>query len=90
MADSYRGMECFSSKGGRKDELFQENYLYETIYIRFICDLNFFINYSKLSEIYLNRESWNLLIGNIFIYRIYFLEFVKYFRYYLKIKDNYK
>ena len=45
MADSYRGMECFSSKGGRKDELFQENYLYETIYIRFICDLNFFINY---------------------------------------------
>lgn len=48
MADSYRGMECFSSKGGRKDELFQENYLYETIYIRFICDLNFFINYWKL------------------------------------------
>lgn len=56
MADSYRGMECFSSKSGRK-ELFQENYLYEIIYIRFICDLNFFINYWKLSEIYLNRES---------------------------------
>lgn len=55
-----KGMNCF------------KRITYVGLFIYDFHALNSFINYWKLtSEIYLHRKKWNLLIGNIFIYRIY-------------------